>query len=226
MQDYKKFWTKAFSEKFTKAYPAEQLIKIFKGNYPNLRFDKDLSNKNILDMGSANGRNTALMIECGFKEIVACDISQDLIDLTRSNVESVGGGNYTERVKYILGVNEKIPIADNYFDFVVSWGVSYYMSSELIDYSRNLSELSRILKNNGILILDNPQKNADIYNDTINVRHNYWKNKDGIILRRFDTLEEFIKELEPYFCDFATSELSLDCFGRNDSRYTVVCRKK
>ena len=100
------------------------------------------------------------------------------------------------------------------------------MSDALVDYKNNIAELARILKHNGILILDNPQQNASIYDDTINVRLNYWRNKDGIVFRRFDSIQEIIEELEPYFYNFATSELSLDCFGRDDSRYTIVCRKK
>jgi hypothetical protein len=50
MQDYKQYLDRTFSGKFPKAYPAEQLIKIFKGNYPNLHFEKDFSNKSVLDM--------------------------------------------------------------------------------------------------------------------------------------------------------------------------------
>lgn len=227
MQNYKEYWTNAFSKKFTKAYPAEQLIKIFKGTYPKLHFEKNFLNKKVLDMGSANGRNTILMVELGFKEVVSCDISQTLIDLTRINVENVERERESNTiVKYIIGTNDYIPVQDNYFDFVVSWGVSYYMSDALVDYKNNIAELARILKHNGILILDNPQQNASIYDDTINVRLNYWRNKDGIVFRRFDSIQEIIEELEPYFYNFATSELSLDCFGRDDSRYTIVCRKK
>lgn len=125
-----------------------------------------------------------------------------------------------------FGTNNVIPIEDNYLDFAVSWGASYYMSDEYVDYSDNLSELARILKPDGILILDNLQKNASIYDDAVNVKLNYWKNEDGIVFRRLESIKEIVNELKPYFYDFATAELTWDCFGRNDSRYTIVCRKK
>ena len=98
-----------------------------------------------------------------------------------------------------FGTNNVIPIEDNYLDFAVSWGASYYMSDEYVDYSDNLSELARILKPDGILILDNPQKNASIYDDAVNVKLNYWKNEDGIVFRRLESIKEIVNELKPYF---------------------------
>ncbi len=229
--DTKTHWSDCFS-KFKTAYPAEQLIRILKGNFPKLNFDKNYSEKIILDMGCANGRNTALMAALNFKEIIAVDLSEELLNLTRNNIENDKSLNTKSKIKYFAGQNNNIPISDNYLDFACSWGVSYYMTpfnNNFTKYSDNVKELSRVLKKDGILILSVEQYSHEIYKNTKlleNKDGEYLIDTDGIILRRFKNSKELEKELEPYFYDIQISNMTLDCFGKDYSSFTIVARKK
>ena len=223
--NYNETWNEIFCHKLKKSYPAEQLIRIFMGSYPKIKFDKIYYDKKVLDIGCANGRNTEFLASLCFKEVIAIDITEELINLARLNVESAGNYN---NCKYMLGTNDCIPLDSNYLDFAVSWGVSYYMTLKdngFSKYGENLKELARVLKKDGVLIIDVPQYNADVYDNTEAIDEFYFKDKNGFILRRFQNEEDFTRELSKYFYDIQLSTLTLDCFGKNYSRYTIVCRR-
>jgi len=93
------------------------------------------SNKNIfiLDAGCGNGNYAFYLSNLKYKNIYAIDLFPSL---------------NTDRFYYQQASIENLPFPDNYFDFIYSNSVIYYLE----DPNRGIIELRRVLKPNGILI--------------------------------------------------------------------------
>ena len=82
-------WTKSYSNSNQMPYPAEYVIRIFKGSYPKLDFDKkSFIGKKICDIGCGIGRNLVLLHKCGF-DLYGTEITQEIVNKTKSNLEKL-----------------------------------------------------------------------------------------------------------------------------------------
>jgi demethylmenaquinone methyltransferase/2-methoxy-6-polyprenyl-1,4-benzoquinol methylase len=95
----------------------------------------------VLDAGCGPGIMSKIaLLEINPKKIVMLDPNKFLLDnisIDSSNIEKV------------LGTFEKLPFADSYFDAVMC-GFSF---RDAIDFKKAASELARVLKKDGILVL-------------------------------------------------------------------------
>lgn len=119
--DSKKEWLNAFSN-HELAYPSEYVIRILKGNYPNLNLDKNFKEKKFLDMGCGDGRNLILAKSVGF-DIYGVEIDIDICKIIEKNLENAGINKYCIKE----GKNDNIPFESNFFDYMLSWNSCYYM---------------------------------------------------------------------------------------------------
>lgn len=108
-----------------------------------------LKDKVVLDFGSGNGAQTFELLKQGCR-IVACDINAaNLAILTTyastHNIDTVTALQYD-------GV--KLPAPDRQFDAVVSFAVLEHVRNE----EQALSEMHRVLKEQGILVISVPNK--------------------------------------------------------------------
>jgi SAM-dependent methyltransferase len=102
----------------------------------------------VLDAGSADGRITNLLLDMGFKKIVATDLE---LDNSLLLVSSLDAG----RRESVLGIVDDInnlPLADQTFDAIVSWG----LFTATPDFERALNSTVRLLKPEGIMISAEP----------------------------------------------------------------------
>ena len=60
----KKKWAKIFIKKKNISYPAEGVIRIFKGSFPKLKLNFKKTNK-ILDLGFVDGRHLMFLKKLG-----------------------------------------------------------------------------------------------------------------------------------------------------------------
>jgi len=120
------------------------------GFIPSLRLKKLLpflqkkKVKTILDFGCGNGRNSFFLKKNGF-EVSVIDSKQVILDVEKefkkANIFS----------KYYDMNSTKIPYDKNSFDVIIAWRV---LHRGLENYRKKLvSELHRILKNSGFLII-------------------------------------------------------------------------
>ncbi len=228
MSDYsaKKEWTTRYLNN-AMMYPAENLIRIFKGSYPKLNLKKlDFKNKKICDSGFGDGRNIAFFDQLKFNTF-GMEISQEIVDTVQSNLKNL---NISSDLR--VGSNSTIPFDDGFFDFVVAWDSIYYMGDGR-NFLQHVMEHARILKPGGYLVMSIPKKNhvyftnceqisdnlVKINNDPLNVRN-------GEVLRQFRDTSDIQDAFSEYFDNFIFGSEDGDLFGLEHHWHRVICQKK
>lgn len=220
-------WTQAFS-RHEMAYPAEYVIRIFRGNYPHLSMPKPKPGQSILDVGCGDGRHLVFLNSLGL-DAHGVEISPNLVEQLRERLAMFGipGKNIN------LGSCAKLPYQDNYFDFVMAWNSSYYMSLDNKDYTAHANELLRVLRPGGWLILSVPKETSFIFDgsDETNtpgyriIRQDPFSVRVGEIMRSFTSAEELQREFSSS-CDlFCHGNIHDDCFGLSYHWYLMLARK-
>jgi len=220
-------WTKAYLAEESMAYPSEYVIRIFKGSYPKLNFDKNsFKNKKICDLGCGDGRNLLLLSQCGF-DVYGMEISEDIVKTVRSNMDYL---NINAEIK--CGTNDNIPWKNDLFDYLLSWNSCYYVG-ENGDFDVYVEEFARCLKTDGYLVLSIPKKTCFIYHDSEQLNDGYqiirndpFNLRNGEVLRMFENEDEIKNVFSKYFKNFIFGSIQDDCFGFDYHWHLVICQKK
>lgn len=225
--DAKNEWTKAYLTQRNMAYPSEYVIRIFKGAYPRLNFDKkSFQNKKICDLGCGDGRNLVLLSQCGF-DVYGMEISEDIMKKVRYDMDDL---NINAEIR--CGTNDNIPYENDFFDFLLSWNSCYYMG-ENRDLDVYVEEFARCLKSDGYLVLSIPKKTCFIYHgsEKLNdgyqiIRNDPFNLRNEEVLRMFENEDEIKNVFSKYFKNFIFGSIQDDCFGFDYHWHLVICQKK
>ncbi|MDQ3075852.1 MAG: methyltransferase domain-containing protein [bacterium] len=101
-------------------------------------------NKIVLDIASGSGYGTA-MLGMSAKKAIGVDINKNSVDYSNQKYGS-------KKVSYVVGDGIKIPLEDGSVDVVVSFETIEHIK----DYEKFMSEIKRVLKPDGVLILSTP----------------------------------------------------------------------
>jgi demethylmenaquinone methyltransferase / 2-methoxy-6-polyprenyl-1,4-benzoquinol methylase len=105
--------------------------------------------KLILDVATGTGDvaiNTLKQLKINDLHIVGLDISPEMLNMGKKKIETEG---YAERINMVVGDSENLSFDDNKFDAItVAYGVRNFENLE-----RGLSEMQRVLKPNGKLVV-------------------------------------------------------------------------
>lgn len=222
----KREWDKTFSAQKEVAYPAEYVIRIFKGKYPHLDLTKNsFENKKICDIGFGDGRHLIFLGELGF-DVHGIDISEDIVKRAQNNFSFINSNNIR------VGSNDKITFDDDYFDYLLSWNSCYYMG-EINDFNIYVKEFARVLKKRGKLVLSIPKKTCFIFKNSEKfstgyriIRDDPFNVRNGEILRVFEDENEIKAIFSKYFENFVFGSVQDACFGFNYHWHLVVCDRK
>ncbi|MEO5886872.1 MAG: methyltransferase domain-containing protein [Anaerolineales bacterium] len=107
----------------------------------------------VVDLGAGTGRLT-VMLAPRAKSISAFDISDHMLDVTRSRLNAMGLNNWQVEV----ADHRSVPLADDSVDLVVSgWSVAYLAvwnpDSWRVELGKWLEEMKRILRPNSHIVL-------------------------------------------------------------------------
>lgn len=117
--------------------------------------------KKVLDIACGEGYGSAYLAKFA-SHTTGVDISAEAIDHARNKY----GGTHIE---FVLSDAVQLPFDNEYFDTIVSFETLEHLSSE--DQQLYITELLRILKKDGILIISTPNKK--VYSDEASYANPY-----------------------------------------------------
>jgi len=142
---------KEISKKYSKFAKELDMPKYFyKRVYTFLSSNTDLNGKKILDFGCGNGELLQIFVNNGVRSsnLYGVDVSPELIKLSKKKLK------LKAKVKIYQG--EKINFKDNFFDIILMTEVFEHLK----DPKKTITELKRILKKGGILLITVPNGSA------------------------------------------------------------------
>lgn len=130
--------------------------------FPRTFFDKfsELVQGKVLDIGSGPGRDGLLLKEKGL-EVICLDASEAMIKLCKK-----------KGLESILGDFTAIPFGDNYFDG--AWAYTSLLHIPKANVSKAFNEISRVLKDDGILGLGLIEGEKEEYRESSGVNMPRW----------------------------------------------------
>lgn len=221
----KKKWAKLFSKKKNISYPAEGVIRIFKGSFPKLKLNFKKTNK-ILDLGFGDGRHLMFLKKLGLN-VFGTEISADIVNKAKQNFQ-------ISKRNLKIGTSDNLNFKSNYFDFLLSWNSCYYMNpNDQFNFNKHVEEMSRVLKTNGTLILSIPKKTSFIFKNSKIIKKgyrlikdDYFKVREVQVMRCFSDKLEIEKNFKSNFKSFNHSSIDIDWFGLNYHWHILIAKKK
>jgi SAM-dependent methyltransferase len=126
-------------------FPSETLVRLFKGDYiPGM--PKAYEKMRVCDVSCGTGNNTFFLHDLGL-DAYATEIHKDICADVQRSAQLSG-----RKIDVRVGTNCQLPFEDNFFDFLVSWNVLHYETTEE-NIGRGITEYARVLKPGGRLIL-------------------------------------------------------------------------
>ena len=152
----KNSFNKSLGAKFPPSYPNEMLVKICSSKrYSRLTQNLFLNKKlKVCEIGCLSGNNIRFFLD---KKWISygVEINKDLINLAKKNLKRFG----LKSNKLKIGNNENLPFKSNYFDLLVSINTIHYSSGKKMNDA--IKEYSRVLKKNGLVLIETPSPKHD-----------------------------------------------------------------
>lgn len=129
------------------------------------KFPKDQYFEKIVDLGCGNGRHAAYLFSSRglrWQHYTALDISPGMLERFRERASQREGFPLDSLTTVAMPLGcDPVPVADNSTDLVMSNSVLMHLTKE--DANRALSDIARILKPGGCLILHDSFHNSDAF---------------------------------------------------------------
>ena len=101
------------------------------------------------------------------------------------------------------------------------------------NFNKHVEEMSRVLKTNGTLILSIPKKTSFIFKNSKIIkkgyrliRDDYFKVREGQVMRCFSDKLEIEKNFKANFKSFNHSSIDIDWFGLNYHWHILIAKKE
>lgn len=140
-QEWKKNYRTAENNKF--------YIKVFKHLKTSLKIPE---NARFLDVGCGTGAQSIRLANLGFN-VVGIDISNDVIIEAKENAFKL---NLQDKIHFQQDSLLELSFPDETFDYILCWGVLMHIP----EVEKAISELDRVLKKGGNLIISENNKNS------------------------------------------------------------------
>lgn len=195
-------------------YPDEMLVRLFSARYIYVPSPP----AKVMDHGFGHGNNLLFSATKGY-ECAGCEISEYLIQQVNRLFKKFG-----KKVDLRLINGLDIPFENNYFDIVVSWNVIHYNGTRSA-VQHVISELYRVLKTNGILLLSTLHPDNALFNRMEHISNGSYKivkksdydNRQGLTFFATKSPEE-LKEIFSLFSTVKIGSVYYDLFN-TERRY-------
>lgn len=183
------------------------------GVLPTVRVAIDLFKRNdcrnVMDLGCGTGRHSIYLAQQGFK-VYATDISETGLEITKSKAEKLNLSN----IEFKQHDMRDISFANNSFDGILCvWTTGH---GTLEDSRKNVNEIYRVLKPNGVVVIDYVSKDDKNYCKGIEIeKDTFINNVEGEenIPHHYSTIEE----LKKLYSKFSHAEIKPIDYHFNDS---------
>lgn len=206
MNNEKNRWTinnmfkKHVGVSFPPSYPNEMLVKLCSSkSYSNLTDNLFKNNIKVCGIGSFSGNNLRFFIEKGYK-VHAVEINNDMLNSGKDNLIRLGYS--ISDISFTEGDNLNIPHNDSIFDLFVSINTIHYNFGE--DTEKVLSEYCRVVKKGGVIVIETPAENHEVFKaarriGSLDYIWKYGDFRDDQNFGFFDNKEHFYEVLKKYF---------------------------
>lgn len=141
--------------------------------------------KRVLDIASGEGYGSNLLATVA-QSVIGVDISDEAITHAKSVYSK------TSNLSFVQGSAAKIPLPDHSVDMVVSFETIEHHTQ----HEEMISEIKRVLTDDGMLVISSPNK--EIYSDLAGGNHNhfhvkelYFQELDQLLSKRFVSIRYF-----------------------------------
>ena len=141
--------------------------------------------KTVLDVACGLGYGSKLLLENNATKVFGIDNSVDAVQYCQ--------GNYSKNnLNFQVGDCEKLPFGDSKFDTIISFETIEHLD----DHDKFLSEIKRVITDNGLLIISTP--NIDSYQED-NPYHKHELNFDEfhLLLKKYFKNIQILKQFYP-----------------------------
>lgn len=106
---------------------------------------KYIKSKKVLDIACGSGYGCEILLENGAKYVVGSDISEETINYAKKNYQK-------KNIEFIINDIKKLDFLDEEFDCIVSFETLEHVKEQ----DAVITELKRVLKKGGMLIISTP----------------------------------------------------------------------
>ena len=170
-------------------------------------------NGRVVELGCGRAYGSKYLLDNGFTNITACDISGEAIKMVNSSLPDIK--------TMIFDMSKGLPFDDNSIDVIIADLCLHYFDSKTTIYL--FEEIYRVLSKNGLLIARvNSTSDYNYIPNSKEIEKNYYY--DGNIYKRFFDREDF----DDFFDGFEVCNLSLESMDRYEipKKLWEFCIKK
>jgi SAM-dependent methyltransferase len=221
-------WSAVHTARSSISYPAEAVIRIFKGSFPELRMEKPLDGQTLLDLGCGDGRHIPFFQSIGVQPF-GLEITEDAVAQIKNNLSGCG-----VTAQIAVGDCGNIPFDNFFFDFVLAWNSCYYMSLRGTQFLEHVDEMARVLKPRGKIVVSIPKSTNFIFKNSVPhsmsgyrvITNDPFRVRDGEVMRCFASAEEIQEEFSQSFHKFDHADIEMDWFGLDYNWFVFVAERK
>ena len=172
-------------------------------------------NARVVELGCGRAYNSKYLIDNGFTDITACDISNEVIKMVNSAFPSLK--------TMVFDISQGLPFEDNSVDIVIADLCLHYFDSKTTSYV--FDEIYRVLSNDGLLIarVNSIDDINYIPKDSIEIEKNYYF--DGKIYKKFFDFKDFSSLFKGFeVCNLSKS--TMDRYDKPKKIWEFSIRKK
>lgn len=147
-----------------------------------------VKNKVVLDAACGEGYGSSLLAQEA-ASVIGLDLDEETLERAR-------GKYWSSKLSFLSGSVEKLPFEDKFFDVVVSYETIEHIDEEM--QKKFLTEIDRVLKPDGILIISTPNKT--VYTDLVKGQNPFHK-KEFYPSEFQQFLDQYFKETN-MFCQY------------------------
>lgn len=222
-------WDQLYVQQAEIAYPAEGIIRIFKGRFPKLNMPEDHDGLSILDVGCGDGRHLPFFHSLGLK-VSAVEITDTICNMLRERMKGYGVD-----ADIRTGHAGYLPFDNEGFDRLVAWNSCYYMSLSGLRFEDHVTEMARVIKPGGWIVVSVPKKTSFIFKNSVPaewpgyrvIKDDYFDGgRNGELMRCMDSQDDLVTSFAPHFGGFCHADLDMEWFGLQYHWHVFCAQKK